>query len=111
MSRTYISGPITGFPDLNKPAFDAAEALLRSQGAVDIFNPHSVPAPQPDCAKSPDELWRYYMKACVRELALCDIVYFLAGWQNSRGAVWEHKIADMLGLKMLYAPVHEEPKW
>lgn len=108
--RIYISGPITGMSELNKPAFDAAAVAMVSKGWESAFNPHEVEAPpaQPD---TPEQLWRYYMKHCVKALCDCDAIYFLAGWQNSRGAVWEHKIADMLGLKMLYAPVHEEPKW
>lgn len=32
MKRVFVSGPITGPPDLNRPAFDRACALLHRKG-------------------------------------------------------------------------------
>ena len=39
--RIYISGPMTGWPNLNREAFDAAEARLRGNGWFTI-NPHRL---------------------------------------------------------------------
>lgn len=39
--RVYLSGPMTGKPDLNRPAFDAAEGRLRKQGHF-VINPHRL---------------------------------------------------------------------
>jgi hypothetical protein len=41
----YISGPMTGHPDLNRPAFDAAERLLRGLGCTGVFNPAAQDRP------------------------------------------------------------------
>ena len=37
----YLSGPMTGLPDFNRPAFHAAAAALRAQGYV-VINPAEV---------------------------------------------------------------------
>lgn len=39
--RVYCSGPMTGHPDLNRPAFDAAERRLTAQGHF-VINPHRI---------------------------------------------------------------------
>lgn len=39
--RIYISGKMTGCPDLNRPAFDAAEKRLSEQGHF-VINPHRI---------------------------------------------------------------------
>ncbi len=39
--RLYLSGPMTGCPDLNRPAFDAAEKRLTAQGHF-VINPHHI---------------------------------------------------------------------
>jgi len=36
----------------------------------------------------------------------------LPDWQNSKGAVWEHRIAKLLGLEITYCHVPDViPKW
>ena len=39
--RIYISGPMTGKPDLNEPLFRSTEERLREMGH-EVFNPHSM---------------------------------------------------------------------
>lgn len=117
MTRVYISGPITDIPNLNRDAFDHEERLLREVGE-EVFNPHTICMPAPDTLAEwealgdmKDRLWRYFMKICVAQIPLCDEMRMLPNWQNSKGAVWEHRIAMMLGLKVTYCPVVEVPKW
>lgn len=113
MTRVYISGPITGYPNLNKDAFDYEERLLKEAG-FEVFNPQSIEPPVREHwekALSEVEVWRYYMKICVGQIPLCDEMRMLPHWQNSKGAVWEHNIAQMLGLEITYCPVTEVPKW
>lgn len=114
MTRVYISGPITGAPNLNREAFDKEEQLQREAGH-EVFNPHSLPAPSDEerlewiavlgMDRSAEKLWQYYMKLCIVQIPLCDEMRMLPNWQNSKGAVWEHRIAMMLGLKVSYCPV------
>lgn len=39
--RIYLSGPMTGLSDLNRPAFDAAEKRLTAEGHF-VINPHRL---------------------------------------------------------------------
>ena len=44
--RVYISGPMSGLPELNFPAFHAAAASLRAKG-LDVVNPAEINAEHP----------------------------------------------------------------
>lgn len=98
----YISAPITGIKDLNKPQFMLAEKMLLSHGC-DIFNPSRIEGPIDPLEG--DALWQYYMHFCVRNLPDCSGILLLPNWQNSKGACFEHKIAQTLGLDIFYSPV------
>lgn len=102
----YISGPI-GKPDVaeaNRKVFYAAEDELRAGGAA-VFNPCRHIPGHPKNMADYDDVWRWYMRQDIRALTQCDAIYMLPGWQNSKGACWEFRIAQMLGLHMMYAPV------
>jgi Domain of unknown function (DUF4406) len=94
--RIYIAGPMTGYPDLNFPAFHHAAAMLRGKGH-DVVNPAEINV---DPAKG----WVECMRADIRELVTCDAICMLPGWPRSRGALLEHTIARALGFEILYAP-------
>ena len=91
--KAYISGPMTGLPDLNFPAFHAAAALLRSQGH-DVVNPAEI------CdATMP---WTDCMRADIKALCDCDTIYLLPGWENSKGAHLELHIAHRLDIRVVF---------
>ncbi len=87
----YIAGPMTGIPDFNFPAFNAAAALLRSED-IEVINP----AENFDGAQ--DLPWRVYLREAVKQVATCDGMVTLAGWEDSKGAQLEVHIAKELGL-------------
>jgi hypothetical protein len=101
-SIIYISGPVTGIPDLNRPVFEEAASMLLAAG-YPLFNPSHIEPPKTELKG--DDLWRYYMHHCITALPSCGAILMLPNWQNSKGAVWEHRIAEMLGLTILYSPV------
>lgn len=90
MKRIYIAGPMTGLPEFNYPAFNTAAERLRGLG-YEVENP--AENPEPHCGS-----WLGYMRMALRQLALCDGVALLPGWQSSRGARIEHQLATQLGL-------------
>lgn len=104
MTLIFISGPISGHEDLNKPAFMQADEDLQDAGYMTI-NPFNIPKPQAMESMSAKDVWKTCMRLCIRELTRCDMIYMLAGWQNSEGSVWEFRIANMLGLKVSYQEV------
>jgi|TARA_B100000676_G_scaffold301477_1_gene348713 hypothetical protein len=98
--KVYISGPMTGCPDWNFPAFHKKAAELREAG-LEPVNPAENFDGQTDL---PREL---YMKTDIGQLLLCDRITFLPGWQGSRGAAIEALVAIECGIKPLEDDCYE----
>lgn len=88
--RLYLAGPMTGIEALNFPLFHAEAARLRALG-YEIVNPAEL---NPD----PGMSWLDCMRVDIAELVKCDGVALLPGWEQSRGARLEQRIASDLGL-------------
>ncbi len=91
--RIYISGPISGKPDGNRPAFAAEASRLRRLGH-DVINPHELPQPDPDD-------WAQCMRMDIAALVTCDCIAMLPGWEHSKGASLERHIAAQLGMQVM----------
>lgn len=84
----FISGPMTGLPEFNRPAFNHAAAELASQGLT-VLNP----------AIFPDGLEHHqYLAMTLVMLEQAEVIYLLEGWENSVGARAEVIRARELGL-------------
>jgi Domain of unknown function (DUF4406) len=90
--KVYLSGPMTGLPDNNFPAFHAVAKALREAGE-DVVNPAEI---NPDASLS----WEQCMRADIKALCDCDEIFLLPGWEKSKGAHLELHIAHRLGLKV-----------
>lgn len=90
----YISGPMTGFTDLNFPAFTAAAIILRDAG-FDVINPAEL-------EENIGSSWVECMRVDIAALMDCDRVLMLPGWMDSRGARLERHIAVQLGMSIHY---------
>ncbi len=91
MSRVYVAGPMTGIPDHNYPAFRAEAARLRALG-------HEVVSPAEINAGMEGEGWIECMKRDIAALMTCDAIRLLPGWERSKGARLECRVAVDLGL-------------
>lgn len=93
MIKVFISGPMTGIDEFNKPEFDRAERLLRRAG-YSVFNPAWLDL---------DEAWSTEEIAAIDMAALtnCDAIYQLDDWEDSKGAVAEFNTAKWLGLDII----------
>lgn len=85
----YLSGPMTGIPAFNFPAFHAEAARLRALGRT-VFNPAESGLPA-------SAAWSEHMRADLRALLDCDHIHMLPGWSNSTGAWLELQVALALG--------------
>lgn len=92
--KLYISGPMTGLPDFNYPAFNAAAGELAAAG-FEVLNP--VDSEKLNDTGSP-ESWQWYMRHALLMLAAADGVALLPGWDISRGARIEERISRDLDL-------------
>lgn len=88
----YISGPMSGMPDLNFPAFHAAAAALRAAGYV-VVNPAEF-------GEGEGKTWADYLRKDIRALMDCTDIALLDGWESSRGARLERHIALELGMRV-----------
>lgn len=86
----YIAGPMTGVAELNHPAFHCAEKALREAG-YEILNPARREA-------DPTWSWHDYMRAGIRDVCAADGIALLDGWESSRGANLEVRVAAGIDL-------------
>ncbi len=90
----YLSGPMTGQPEFNKPAFDAMQTFLVMSVGCSVLSP----------ARHPDG-WDYadYMRRAMADLLVATAVVVLPGADKSRGARYEIATAEILGLPVIVA--------
>ncbi|MEX3961046.1 DUF4406 domain-containing protein [Paraburkholderia sp. EG286B] len=95
--KLYIAGPMTGYAELNFPAFHAEAARLRALG-FEVVNPAELNT-------GSDGDWLTCMRVDIAAMMTekCDGVALLPGWENSRGAPIEHNLARDLGLRVFQA--------
>lgn len=86
--KIYIAGAISNNPDYMEQ-FKAAEERLRAAGH-EVFNP----------AKNQGYTYKEYIDIGLFELAHCDAIYLLKGWEDSAGATLEYTYAKTVGLEV-----------
>jgi hypothetical protein len=95
MKRVYISGPMTGLPELNFPAFHAEAQRLRGIG-LEVVNPAEL-------NQNPAATWNDCMRTDLKALLDCDTLALLPGWQKSSGAHLEMHVAHRVGIEIVTA--------
>lgn len=92
--RVYVAGPMSNLPEFNYPAFFAATDRLELAG-YGVINPARIEGRE-GCKS-----WLDFMRASLMDLAACDGIALLDGWQDSRGAALEAHIARSLDLPVM----------
>ncbi|EKD2460018.1 DUF4406 domain-containing protein [Escherichia coli] len=90
--KIYIAGPMTGYPDYNRAAFNAKASELMAEGHI-VLNPAVLPGGL--CQSE-------YMDICLAMVRSADAIYLLNRWEESIGARAEHALAEKLGLTVIY---------
>jgi hypothetical protein len=88
---------MSGYPELNFPAFRAEGARLRALG-FQIVNPAEL-------NEGSDGDWLECMRVDIAAIMSekCDGIALLPGWEQSRGAPIEHNLVRDLGLRVFMA--------
>lgn len=89
----YVSGPMTGYPDHNFPAFNEAAKGLLEDGYW-VINPA-------DGGVIDGWEWSDYLRQDIKDLMAADAIYMLPDWRFSRGARLEYTIAVELGMDVM----------
>lgn len=88
--KVYISGPMTGLPEHNTPAFKAAAATLRERG-------YSVCSPQETDDILGPLTHEQYLRFDFDRVLEADFLVALPGWEKSLGATAEILVAVRVG--------------
>ena len=91
--KIYISGQMTGLPDLNREAFNEAADQLRREGH-EVFNPAAANLER----LSRREILKYEANWLFDE---AEAIAMLPGWSMSEGASMEYSIARAIGIKVI----------
>lgn len=91
--RVYISGPMTGIPDWNYPAFNEAAARWRAAK-------WHVENPAENFGGRTDLPYHVNIREDINQLLRVDAIALLPGWSKSRGARFELRVAQMLELEV-----------
>ncbi len=112
--RVFLSGPMTGLPDMNRPAFVVAHAKLVEMGALEVFDPAMRYV---DVTNKTRE---WYIRRCLhhitwgeklqttenvaptrnpRDVPYWHLLVSLPGWKMSRGAQLERLVAEECGIE------------
>lgn len=91
--KIYLSGPMSGIPNGNRPLFHSETRRLRNIGYY-IVNPaenddESATRSHADC-----------LRTDIRQLLDCDMIAMLPGWQKSKGANIERAVAVALNMSI-----------
>lgn len=101
----YLSGPMSGLPDLNYPEFHRVAKELTERG-FEVLSPADIVLPKELLELIGDDkdwLWNAYMREAIPMLMRCNTIALLKGWQESAGAGLEITIAAPLGMKVVDA--------
>lgn len=90
----YIAGPMNGYPEMNFPSFHKAAKRLRDEG-LKVINPAEL---NPDVNAD----WSDCMDVDIDAVFECDTIYMLKGWEKSKGARIEYRIAKNRKMEIYY---------
>lgn len=85
----YVSGPMTGYPKWNYPAFREAALCLRENGHI-VLNPAETAGGSTHLTRS------QFLYIDIGYVQAAEALVVLPGWKQSRGALLEVHIAHSL---------------
>jgi len=104
--KLYLCGPMTGYADLNHPAFFKAETHLMSMG-YEVINPAKMDEElglDPHKGVMDHEFLKDAVKRDLDAVMTCDGIALLPEWEGSKGARAEVAVAQWLGKPVYLFP-------
>lgn len=97
----YLSGPMTGYPDDNRPAFKKWTKHLRMLG-YEVISPDELDGVDPAAGSR----WEDLIRRDIPHLTRCNCCFVMPGWRASRGATLETLILNQLGVPVFDVVTH-----
>lgn len=91
--HVYLSGPMSGLPELNAPAFHEAEERIQERYSCNVINPAFT-----GHLMGFDRTHENYMEVSLALVRTSSAVVMLPGWENSPGAKAERAEAESRGI-------------
>lgn len=91
--KVYLSGPMQGYPEFNYPLFNKVAAELREQGH-EVYNPAEYKF------EGEFPVREAFAEYCNFICTKADTIAMLPGWEFSKGATMEYRLAKICGLKI-----------
>lgn len=105
-NKIYISGKIGEkvTPEISMKFFNASEMIKKEFKDFEIINPVELGRllEMRNGAVSGSLSREDYMSEDIKHLMECNLAFFLADWQSSRGAILEHDICEQCGITIIY---------
>ncbi|MBR2504796.1 MAG: DUF4406 domain-containing protein [Elusimicrobiaceae bacterium] len=92
----YLSGPMTGLPDYNRPAFDLRAKLIREAGYT-VNNPAEISRKH-----GLDKPYAFFFREAMRMLLQSDVIYVFGDVTKSEGSQMEIKTAKMAEIPVVW---------
>lgn len=89
----YVAGPMTGYDQFNRPAFNAESQRLSDEGHT-VLNPATLPVGLTQA---------HYMDICLAMLRCATHIKMLGSWEKSEGARIEHALAIKSNITVEYS--------
>jgi len=97
MRQIYLCGPVSG-----RKRHEAANHFAAVEKKIRAATSDLVYTSNPMRFCPPDLGWHEAMRTCVGELVRCGGIALLRGWQKSKGAALELKLAQDLRIPVVY---------
>lgn len=97
MLTIYLSGPMKGLPEKNKPAFNRLARALRDRGHL-VVNPAELEHPEWPGATN----WQACLRGDIKAMMDCNTIALMRGWERSEGAHLELHIAHRIGMNIFH---------
>lgn len=98
--RLYVAGPVTGLTDGNYPAFEYAAKRLFNAGHIPVLPPELRTALQPSAELTLGQCYRKVIPNDIVELATCEGMIVLPGFEKSSGTAFELHGAELFGMEV-----------
>jgi len=101
--KVYLSGPITGKPNLNIDEFQKYEDKFKELN-FEVVNPHKLHTEE----ETKRFGWHEFMRRDIKAMCDCDFVAVLNDWEKSKGANLEVYMARNVEMPIICAVTLKE---